>query len=92
MNLSEILACIQAFETLLPSVISFVNVVHPQTDAAPTRATTALQITGAAVASLGVAAETYQALNGAVTAAVAANPPVSPSATPVVVPVAPSAT
>jgi hypothetical protein len=79
MTLEEIIAAIQALETLIPAVISCVNAIHPPTTSAPTRAVAALNMTSGALTAAGMVAGTVEALKPTIQAAIASA--VSPSAT-----------
>jgi hypothetical protein len=79
MNLQLIIAAIQALETLMPSVQSFVNTVHPGANQATQKANTAVALTEAALTSAGIASSTFAQLRPAIVASVSA-PLASPSA------------
>jgi hypothetical protein len=84
MNLLAIIQGIQALEQLMPTVLSFVNTVHPGDNQASQKATTAVAMTEAALTSAGVAAETYAQLRPGIVAAAQAPltiPRITPTAT-----------
>ena len=69
MTIAEIIACIQAAEQLIPTIMSFCNTIHPPTTAAPTKGVAALTMLNNALMVSGVAAQTVQAMAPALTAA-----------------------
>ncbi len=81
MNLTAFIEGIEALEQLMPSVLSFVNKVHPGADQAAQKAATAVAITSSVLTSAGVEASTVASLQAGVQAAASA--PLSTATAPV---------
>jgi hypothetical protein len=80
MDLTVFITGIEALVELMPSVISFVNKVHPGSGQETQKATTAVALTSSVLTSVGVAASTFEQLKSGIQAAASA-PTVTPTAT-----------
>jgi len=72
MDLTAFISGIEALVELMPSVISFVNKVHPGSGQETQKATTAVALTSSVLTSVGVAASTFEQLKSGIQAAASA--------------------
>ena len=72
MDLTVFIEGIEALEELMPSVLSFVNKVHPGSDQETQKAATAVALTSSVLTSVGVAASTVEQLKSGIQAAASA--------------------